>query len=49
MMRDVLISEFQDGHSLIRLMFVTALVAASWFALRPEMTKRPGAPGRHAA
>ena len=40
MMRDLLISEFQDGHTLIRLMFVTALVAASWLALRPEKAAR---------
>jgi hypothetical protein len=42
MMRDLLISEFQDGHALMRLMFMTALVAASWFMFRPEMKKPPG-------
>jgi hypothetical protein len=42
MMRDLLIGEFQDGHALVRLMFMTALVAASWFMFRPEMKKPPG-------
>jgi hypothetical protein len=46
MMRDLLISELQDGHALIRLMFMTALVAASWCALRPEMKSPwPQVPG----
>jgi hypothetical protein len=42
MMRDLLISEFQDGHTLIRLMFVTALLAASWFALRQPRDQPSG-------
>jgi hypothetical protein len=41
MMRDLLISEFQDGHTVIRLMLMSALGAASWFTLRQPPRDQP--------